>query len=457
LIIAGIAVALAVPAQALAEPFLATDARALGMGGAGVAVSRGNTAAFANPALASPRHTRERLSVTFPGLGFSVADRHDFVDAFDDFDDSDIINRFDGSLSGFNSGFDLIRDRIDANYYQTADDLRPDLDNLTASLGPVESDSEEFQSLVMGMSDKPITFDARGTVALGARAGDWGTSYHFQTRGYGGGVFLLDDSDFALLNQTIGLAGGIVGCLEDAIDNGGVDEDRLQECRDLERPDQQTTDNLQSSFQAQGIVMQEVGLTLARDFEFSGRQVAFGFTPKFVEVDTYDYQVRVQDEDEVSVRDVRRSSSNMNLDLGVAAPVSRRVTAGLVLRNLVSQDYGTIEGEVIRLRPQARAGIAWQSGLWTLAADLDLTENRALGFGPKTRFLSLGTEIDLARLVQLRLGYRSNLSSSDIIDDVVSAGFGFSPGPFHFDLGVAGSSKEASGYLQTGLRFGGRR
>jgi hypothetical protein len=454
---AAVAMALALPGVAGAEPFLASDARALGMGGAGVAVARGTNAAYYNPALASPAYTRERLSITFPSVGFSVADRDDFIDALDDFDDSNIIDRFDASLSGFNSTFELIRSRIENDQYQSADDLRPDLELLQGDLGGVQSDNQEFQGLVAAMSDKPVTFDARGAVAVGARVGGWGTSYHAQARGYGGGVFLLDEGDFSLLNDVIGVGGGIVSCLQDAIDGDDVDEDRLRECRDLDRPNEQVTDELGSTFRAQGVVMRELGFTLARDFDFGGRRVSFGITPKAVEVDTYDYIVVVQDEDDVSVDDVRQRSSNMNIDIGLAAPLTRRVTAGLVVRNLVSQDYGTVEGNVIALRPQARAGLAWQGGMLTLAADLDLTENRALGFGPKTRFLSLGTEIDLARVFQLRFGYRTNLSSSDIIEDVVSAGFGLSPGPFHFDLGVAGSSKEAAAYFQTGLRFGGRR
>ncbi|MDQ2069341.1 conjugal transfer protein TraF [Natronospira bacteriovora] len=426
------------------------------MGGASTATAHGPNSVLYNPALASPRLRRYSTGITLATVGGSVADREEFIDAFDEFDDSNIVDRIEVDLRAFNDTFGMIRTRIDNDEYNTSDELQADIDLLSQDLNVVDMTREELKELVGNMSDKPVTFELRGSGAFGTRIGSWGTGLHYQSRAYGGGAFLLDDADFDLVDSVFGEAAGIVGCLEDAADGNGVDDQRLQECRDLDLPDEQTADNFLSEFQFQGAVLSEFGLTLARDFNVGGRTLAVGFTPKQVEVSTYDYIVRVQDEDDVDIEDREQTHSNVNLDLGFAMPITEQLRIGASIRNLLSQSYGTVEGNEIRLEPQVRVGVSYDRRFYTLAADLDLTENRPMGFGPETRFLALGGELHPLSWLHLRAGYRFNLASSDLIDDVASVGFGLSPGPLQFDVGVAGNDNEVAGYLQFGFVFGAR-
>ena len=89
-----------------AEPFLSSDPRNLGMGGAGVAVESGMNAVHYNPALISPGIDPHRLSVSFPTLGFGIQDREEFIEAYDDFDDSGILDRTRSDFSTFNEQFE---------------------------------------------------------------------------------------------------------------------------------------------------------------------------------------------------------------------------------------------------------------------------------------------------------------------------------------------------------------
>lgn len=451
--------ALAVSAdRALAEPFISADPRNLGMGGAGVAVESGVNASIYNPALASPAVDPYRFSVNFPTLGGGVQDREDFIDAFDDFDDSRILDRTDESFQEFNEQFREMRQKAEDGVYATNQQIQEDLAVLEDRFEDLDGTSGEFFDLLGNMSERPLTADFRGAGSLGLRIGNWGTGLHLSGRGYGGGQFVLDEADTDLLQGELDGAGEIIQCFDDASSEGTTpDEDRLEECEEAADLNEELSEDLVSRFEARGAVMREVGLTLARDFEVFGRDVSFGVTPKVVDVDTVNYNVRVQDEDEVALSDREESDSGFTVDVGASMMLTDTLRGGVTARNLIPQSYGTFEGDDIDVDPQLRGGLSWQPReMITLAADMDLTENQPVGFGADTRFLSLGGEVNLLRTVQFRAGYRMNLASNDLVEDRASVGLGFSPGPVKIDIGAAGSSNDLSVFFQTGMQFRAR-
>ncbi|MCP1726258.1 hypothetical protein J2T60_000223 [Natronospira proteinivora] len=451
-----VSAAIAGSASVLAEPYLPSDPRALGMGGASTATAEGPNSVLYNSALASPNMRNYRSGFAFPTLGVSVADRDNFIDAYDDYDDSNVVDRIGDDIGTFNNTFEMIRARIDDDAYDSNEALESDIALLSNDLGQVSMTQEELEERIAAMSDKPLTFDLRGSGSFGTRIGQWGTGLHYQSRAYAGGAFQLDPNDFGLVGSAFDQASGIVGCLEEAAEGSDPDQDRLEECRDRELPDDQTVDEFLSEFQFQGAILSEFGLTFARDFQIAGREVAFGVTPKVIDVSTFDYVVGVQDERDVDIDDRERSHGSLfNVDLGFAMPIRDDMRIGATVKNLIPETFETIEGNEIDLEPQVRVGFSWDRRMFTLATDLDLTENKPMGFGPDTRFLSLGGELRPLQWLQLRAGYRMNLADSDIIDDVASFGVGFAPGPVRVDLGVASSSREVAAYMQFGLSFGG--
>jgi len=210
------------------------------------------------------------------------------------------------------------------------------------------------------------------------------------------------------------------------------------------------TTNLTSSVQAQGAVVSEVGISLAREVSLGNYEIALGITPKYQAVDTFDYVVNVDTAD-ITADQGKKSYKNFNLDMGIAHDFADGWKTGLVVKNMMSKSYTTVLGNTIQIKPQARIGVAYTGSFAAAALDVDLIENKGAGFESKSQYVSLGTELNAWDLFQFRLGYHHNLSNSN--NDSASLGFGFSPFGIHLDLAVMGSDKEVGAGLQTGFRF----
>jgi hypothetical protein len=153
-----------------------------------------------------------------------------------------------------------------------------------------------------------------------------------------------------------------------------------------------------------------------------------GANVKWMEATTYYQELRVFGREGVGLADYDRdegSDNDFGIDLGL---LYRRPTwrAGLLARdvNSPSFDYphfdGHRHGELI-LRPQVRAGVAWLP--WRsllLAADLDLTNNHGLIPHSASRIASVGLEYTPWAWLALRLGL-----IHDLEQDATGASIGF--------------------------------
>ena len=82
---------------------------------------------------------------------------------------------------------------------------------------------------------------------------------------------------------------------------------------------------------------------------------------------------------------------------------------------------------------------------------MDLVKNKATGFDPASQNISLGAEFNVLDFLQLRAGYRYNISDSNT--NAAALGVGLSPFGVHMDLAVEGSDREVGVGLQFGFRF----
>jgi hypothetical protein len=82
-------------------------------------------------------------------------------------------------------------------------------------------------------------------------------------------------------------------------------------------------------------------------------------------------------------------------------------------------------------------------------------ENDPVAFENPTQYAAIGAELDIFSTLQLRLGYRTNMSVADA--DMVSVGFGLSPFGIHLDIAAMANpsdpEKEAGVALETGFYF----
>ena len=181
----------------------------------------------------------------------------------------------------------------------------------------------------------------------------------------------------------------------------------------------------------------EIGLAMAREFEFSGRTVSVGITPKIQNLEILDLAVNAE-----------------NSDFGATTMISDKVRVGLAARNLMGGTFAGLSGLYnYKLDPALTTGIAYTSGPLTLAADLDLTTTTRFQEieSDDSQFLRLGAELQW-QWAQLRAGYILDLE--DNYSNMATAGIGFSPfGVMHLDLAGAVGENSYGGSLALSFTF----
>lgn len=231
-----------------------------------------------------------------------------------------------------------------------------------------------------------------------------------------------------------------------------------------------TEPELTSTIHLFGAVVTDMALGLSREWNISGRNISIGIAPKLQRVDVFDiiFQIDGEDQngqeldfDDIEIADYHKEYVAPNLDIGAAYRFgfNERWTTGLSLKNLMGGSYDSAEGKEVTINPMARTGISYYNRDYFLkpkfAVDLDLTSNEPTGFEDGTQFFALGGEIDLFRTIQLRAGYRTNLSSSN--KEVVTAGLGLSPAFVHINVAAFANpgnyQKEFGGAFDLGIEF----
>lgn len=190
-------------------------------------------------------------------------------------------------------------------------------------------------------------------------------------------------------------------------------------------------DDLVSQVVLPAAQVEEIGFTIAADFDVFGRPVSFGLTPKFQSVRTSLYSVSVSRADESDARrdfdDLHDQEDSANVDFGLAVDVSQNLRAGLAVTNLVSHtfDAPAIGGRTFayELEPLPTLGLAYEDADWTVALDADLARTSRFEGIADTQFLRLGAEYRQPGWIALRAGVAVDLE--DTVPDRWSLGLGF--------------------------------
>ncbi|SRR5712692_614323 len=218
--------------------------------------------------------------------------------------------------------------------------------------------------------------------------------------------------------------------------------------------------NNDSMLNVVGLRVTEIGVSLARGFGPADSRFALGVTPKYMKIQTNDYLKRLVDVS-TNANDIIANPANqtedtaVNADLGLIYGNTQGWRTGLAVRNLVSKDYMTVNGRIISIEPQPRAGIAYSNNWVTLAADADLKENKPVSFDQKTRMVAVGAELNGWNVVQLRLGWQRNLADVGAVKalDLYSVGLGFAVFGVHLDVAAVGNKNDIGAVAELGFRF----
>ena len=401
--------------QAMAGVPKFLDSRAFAMGGVGVTSARPAAASFYNPALLAIEQAEKSntFGMLLPSVNILASDEDELIDTADDFEDN-FLDPFEAAVDNFDAG-DLANSRAELEEQATRlnDELnRIDRDQVLIEAGLGVSFQIPSETLGIGVF-----------VSTNARV-----------------IATMEYRDQELLETIIAGAGGYLDPSDIPYD---VD-----------------ANDLQSTVRGVGAASAQAGVSLARNFEIAGRQVALGVSPKVVDFRAYDFSYKADsfdDFDSDDLKDTKVSENGFNFDLGAATFLDRdrQWLAGLAVINVIPMDVQTkgttiaandvatdeveIEGKKIEMKPSVTAGISYNRDSYVIAADLDLTETKALLNEDDTQYLGLGAEYDLFETFQLRAGARHNLSGSS--NTLITAGFGFN---------ILGATIELAGLTDTG-------
>jgi hypothetical protein len=124
-----------------------------------------------------------------------------------------------------------------------------------------------------------------------------------------------------------------------------------------------------------------------------------------------------------------------------------------VYENIVpaKYDYGS-SGDVLKIEPQLRAGLAYQSRYSVLELDVDVLENNPVGFALPSQIAALGWEWQAWRWLALRAGVQKNLTGNEAAYGALGLGVIFDDTVY---LDVAGFAGEEGQGLsaQLGMQF----
>ncbi|MGS0728151.1 conjugal transfer protein TraF, partial [Shewanella sp. 0m-11] len=251
------------------------EARSDAMGGAGVAASNKEGAAFVNPALlAINAHKDNSAVLLMPVLGIDMADSDDMIDKFDS-----LIDSYDGLADAIDTG-----NSGDINQFR--DDLVADLESLKGT--------SAYASAGLGFS-----------VAIPHQRMPMAIFYKTYVNAVG--VANIAQSDINTLNN--------------------LDPNNPPQISDLD-----------SQGQVVGGAVSDLGIALSFPLSIVNMPIAVGISPKFQRVDTYNYIANANNFDASDFDDVkyRNDETNFNLDIGVALQPFEGLTLGLSGRNLIS-------------------------------------------------------------------------------------------------------------------------
>ena len=372
------------------------EARSDAMGGAGVASSNREGAAFINPALLALQAPKfNNFAMLLPAIGADGADKDQMVDKFDSLQDS--YDALDAAISAGNAtAVDLHRG-----------ELVSDLESL--------KDNNAYVSAVIGFS-----------IVLPTHKMPMAVFYKSYIDAIG--VAAIAQSDIDSLNA--------------------LDPDNPPALTDLD-----------SQGAVVAGVVSDLGVALSFPLSIVNMPIAVGVSPKLQLIDTYNYVVSANNFEASDFDDAkyRNDETTFNLDVGIAMEPISGLTVGLSGRNLISQDVETVETQgrkfTYQVEPQFTAGIAYDWESITVTSDIDLNAYKRFEEIGATQYWRVGGELQATDWFALRLGYRHDMK--DNTANIYSLGTGFEFGRvFFLDFtGMVGSDDAIGGVLQTSYHF----
>lgn len=216
------------------------------------------------------------------------------------------------------------------------------------------------------------------------------------------------------------------------------------------------SDSIASEVLVLGTGIGEYGISLGKTIHFSDTSnLTFGVSPKYQDIEIYDYVATVDnyDDDDFDNRSNRSSESHFNADLGVHYAINDAFSIAAVIKDINEDEFETEENRDLDLESRATAGFAYRTGQNFFELNVDLDSAKEFTSQQETQMLRLGTQLDLVSWAKLRFGLRHDLE--DNTEDLFTFGFGFNPGRvMSIDVaGLIGEDETHGAVIQFGFKI----
>ena len=383
--------------------------KAIGMGGAGVAVAGGSNSAYYNPALLTNHKYTVEIE-TEAGIGMREINLINPIDK--------LTNNYELSKT-----IDVIKDHAPISGSNKKDPYRADL-KIQGALNEIYK-----LSLGNGLTISPTaSFSAQiGNFALGI----YGVSEFSATAN-------IDREHLYLIFKDDKNDGGYYYYYPEDDTYGATDKTTYQK-HSLEY----ALDNNLTYINVKSIGLAEVPISYATSFNVPGATVSIGMNLKYIAAISYKNILSLDsdnDEIENSLNNNQKTSSNISTDIGILLS-SDEISFGLIGKYLNSPKFKFYDGEKYKISPMYRGGVALEATDYlTLALDFDLTQNSTFIKDYKSQYIGGGIDFHPASWFSLRGGMMRNIVQ-DEEGMIFTAGLGLGLKWFQLDLAAQISDK----------------
>ncbi|MDA9556236.1 conjugal transfer protein TraF [Vibrio sp.] len=317
------------------------------------------------------------------------------------------------------------RDSID-----TVDDIQDSIDNFDRAINNLDQSTalSEKESIISGLSSLD---EETPTGSLGARIGIYAPSHTFAmgfsviNASYVGLNFHYTESDEAILNEALATT-------------------------------EFNEDDLTSNLDIRGIAITELALHFATQFYTQHWRVRYGVSPKYIDLQSYAYNLNVNnaDTDDWFNDQYRSSAAGVDLDIGMSADYKKNYKFGLVARNISGIEIEDAFGDKHTTQTTYTAAIGYQTEQATLAMDIDLEKDPSFNaFLLEKQWARFGLNYAFYSWLEVGTGVRLDLQ--DNYQTLYTIGFNISPyNTVTLDTVLMAGEKDALGAaIQLGVQW----
>lgn len=376
------------------------------MGGAGVASARGSYAPYYNPALLAEHKHKMQFSLS-AGAAAREVNIAESIDRLSEVDVDDTINQF--------SQNPVVGNTVPASIQNDIRTIRNELTSLSEQNGLQLMPSASF-----GMQFGNFGFGAYGLSEVTAYAVIDPNRLNFIVE-EGGFYFSYDEStgQYSLSNQTEYEANS----LEYALDSG------------------------LTYLKLTGLAYMEIPIAYGHSFTTFLGDINCGASFKIMPGYSYDQNVKIDTRsgnvsDDMNDADKQDTSFGVDLGLLYKPVILPNLSIGIVGKNLNTPRFKTVNDDTLEVKPQVRAGLAYDLLLdrLTVAIDADLTRNETFIPEYQSQFIGGGLNFHPFSWLSLRVGAMQNIQE-DNEGLIWTGGFGAGVKWFQMDLSGQYSSK----------------